>query len=70
MNRELLRGERIWLRAIEPGDVDFIYRMENDPSVWQVGNTLVPYSRFQIEQYALALQHDIFTEKQLRLIRS
>jgi diamine N-acetyltransferase len=53
---------------VEPGDVDFIYDMENDPDVWHVGNTVVPFSRFQIEQYALTAQHNIYAEKQLRLM--
>jgi diamine N-acetyltransferase len=68
MNRDILSGERIRLRAVEPGDVDVICRMENDTSVWHVGNTLVPFSRFQIEQYAISPQHDIHAEKQLRLM--
>jgi diamine N-acetyltransferase len=68
MNRDLLRGERIRLRAVEPGDVDVICLLENDTSVWHAGNTLVPFSRFQIEQYAIVSQHDIHTEKQLRLM--
>jgi len=63
-----MNGEKVRLRAVEPGDVDFIYQMENDPSVWHVGNTVVPFSRFQIEQYALTSQHNIFAEKQLRLM--
>ena len=64
----ILRGERIHLRAIEPGDLDFLYAIENDPEVWQVGNTLVPYSRYQLEQYILTTVHDLYTEKQLRLM--
>ena len=68
MNRGMLLGERIRLRAVEPRDVDFIYQMENDPTTWQVGNTIVPYSRFQIEQYVLASDHDLYAERQLRLM--
>lgn len=68
MSNNILNGENISLRAVEPGDVDFIYQMENDPAVWQVGNTIVPFSRFQIEQYALTSQHNIYAEKQLRLM--
>ena len=53
---------------MEPGDVDFIYQMENDPAIWHLGNTVVPFSRFQIEQYAFTSQHNIYAEKQLRLM--
>ena len=68
MIKEMLKGKNVCLRAVEPEDVDFIYQMENDPAVWHAGNTVVPYSRFQIEQYALTSQFNIYTDKQLRLM--
>jgi diamine N-acetyltransferase len=68
MSNNILRGENVRLRAVEPDDVDIIYEMENDPAIWHVGNTVVPFSRFQIEQYALTAQHNIYAEKQLRLM--
>ncbi len=68
MSKNVLNGDNIRLRAIEPCDLDFLYTMENDPEVWSVGNTLIPYSRHQLEQYILSTQHDLFTEKQLRLM--
>jgi diamine N-acetyltransferase len=68
MSNNALNGDNIRLRAIEPGDLDFLYTIENDPEIWLVGNTLIPYSRHQLEQYILSTQHDLFTEKQLRLM--
>ncbi|MCX6245419.1 MAG: GNAT family N-acetyltransferase [Bacteroidetes bacterium] len=68
MSKNILIGERTQLRAVEPGDLEFLYVIENDPEIWRVGNTLVPYSRHQLEQYILSTQHDIFSEKQLRLM--
>ena len=68
MNGNVLKGEHIQLRAIEPGDLEFIFHIENDPGTWRVGNTLVPFSRYQIEQYILTTQHDLYAEKQLRLM--
>jgi diamine N-acetyltransferase len=53
MTTNLLNGKNIRLRAIEPTDLDFIYTIENDPMIWRVGNTLIPYSRHQLEQYIL-----------------
>ena len=64
----LLEGYSVRLRAVEPADVDFIYTIENDTSVWHLGHTLLPYSRYQIEQYVLSTEHDIYSERQLRLI--
>jgi len=68
MSRNVLYGDNIKLRAIEPSDLDFMYAIENDSANWRVGNTLIPYSRHQIEQYILSSQHDLYAEKQLRLM--
>lgn len=61
-------GPNLLLRAPEPSDIDTIYRWENDISIWHLGNTLTPYSRFAIEQFVLNTDHDLFTTKQLRLM--
>ena len=66
--KNILQGKNIRLRAPEPEDVDVIHTMENDPSIWQFGNTLIPYSQYQIRQYVLSTQHDIYTEKQVRMM--
>jgi diamine N-acetyltransferase len=66
--KTLLSTENVRLRPVELTDVDFIYRLENDPANWGVSNTLVPFSRFQLEQYVLTTQHDIHAEKQLRMM--
>jgi diamine N-acetyltransferase len=63
-----LHAPRLRLRALEPADVDLLYTWENDPSVWNVSNTLTPFSRFQLEEYVLNAQNDIYATKQLRLI--
>jgi len=68
MSEDLLNGPNIRLRALEPGDVDLLYQWENDTSVWKVTNTLAPYSRFQIEEYVLNAQNNIFAARQLRLM--
>ena len=40
-----LKGEQVYLRALEPTDLDFLYKLENDTSVWEVSGTLKPYSK-------------------------
>lgn len=62
-----LKGENIYLRALEPNDLEFIYAMENDQSVWEVSNTHTPYSRFLVKQYLENAHQDIYEAKQLRL---
>lgn len=59
---------QITLRALEPIDVDTLYRWENDPEVWDVGCTLAPYSRKQLWDYIDNYDGDIFSAKQLRLM--
>jgi diamine N-acetyltransferase len=55
------------LRALEPEDLEFIYTIENDESIWTVSNTQTPYSRFLIKQYLENAHQDIYEAKQLRL---
>jgi diamine N-acetyltransferase len=62
-----LKGENIYLRALEPNDLEFIYAMENDQSIWEVSNTQTPYSRFLVKQYLENANQDIYEAKQLRL---
>lgn len=63
-----MKGKRISLRTPEPSDIDRLYAWENDTSVWRVSNTIVPYSRNDIEQFVLNTHHDIYAAKQLRLM--
>jgi diamine N-acetyltransferase len=62
-----LTGTSIYLRALEPEDLDFIYQIENDESIWEVSNTQTPYSKFLIRQYLENAYQDIYEAKQLRL---
>ena len=62
-----LKGENIYLRALEPNDLEFVYAMENDQSIWEVSNTQTPYSRFLVKQYLENAHQDIYEAKQLGL---
>jgi len=62
-----LQGNTLFLRALEPEDLDFIYTIENDQTIWNVSNTQTPYSKFLIRQYLENAHLDIFEAKQLRL---
>ncbi len=62
-----LKGDSIYLRALEPEDLEFIYAIENDETIWEVSNTQTPYSRFLIRQYLENAHQDIYEAKQLRL---
>ena len=64
-----LKNEIIKLRAVEPGDVDFLFDLENDPELWHVTQTSVPYSRYDLEQYVFSVdKQDIAAARQIRFV--
>lgn len=63
-----LKGNKICLRALEPEDLAFLYELENNPEIWEVSGTLVPYSRMLLATYLKNAHKDIFEAKQLRLV--
>jgi diamine N-acetyltransferase len=64
----LLKGNKITLRAIEPTDLEILYKWENDTTVWTVSDTVTPFSRHVLLQYIETCHLDIYTNKQLRLM--
>ncbi len=64
-----LEGKRVRLRALEPEDLDRLYRWENDATTWEQGCTLSPYSRYSLREYiASASTSDLYAMRQLRLM--
>lgn len=63
-----LENESIRLRALEPEDLDVLYRWENDSRLWKFGSTIAPYSKFALREYISESRHDIFQSRQLRLM--
>lgn len=59
---------RVTLRAMEPEDLDLLYRIENDNSLWNVGITNVPYSRYILRDFIASSTGDIYKDGQVRLI--
>ncbi len=64
----MLKKDNILLRIPELDDVNFILNMENDSSLWHLSNTHNPFSRFDIEQYVLSSNKDVYVAKQLRFM--
>ena len=56
------------LRAAEPEDLDLMYLVENDTSLWTVGSSNVPYSRYALRQFIEQTSNDINADKQVRLV--
>ncbi len=65
-----LKGKHIYLRALEPEDLDFVHHVENDETNWEISNTITPFSKYVITEYLANAHKDIFEVKQLRLVIS
>lgn len=61
-------GQDIRVRAIEPTDIDFLYRIENIPQVWNISWGDAPVSRQLLWDYINSYTADIYRDRQLRLI--
>jgi diamine N-acetyltransferase len=59
---------KIILRALEPYDLEILYRWENDQEIWKVSNTLAPFSNYILQKYIEDSHRDIYETKQLRLM--
>jgi len=63
-----LENENLLLRALEPEDLDILYKWENNTELWEYGSTLTPYSKFSLRDYLIDSLHGIFHSRQLRLM--
>ncbi|HNW70702.1 MAG TPA: GNAT family protein [Bacteroidales bacterium] len=63
-----MQNNRVNLRAVEPADIDFIYRLENDAHNMISAEQKEPVSRYAIEQYVLSVGDGFFTSGQMKLI--
>ena len=59
---------KVLLRALEPEDLDLLYGIENNPEVWDVSPTNVPYSRYVLHNYLANTVNDIYVDKQVRFV--
>lgn len=64
----LLNNEEIVLRALEPEDLDVLYKWENDASMWDTTNTVSPYSRFDLKRYIASSSKNIYEQNLLKLV--
>lgn len=64
----ILNDDTLILRALEPTDLDALYRWENDTALWAVGNSIAPFSRKSLWDYIESYTPDIYSCRQLRLM--
>ena len=58
----------IKLRKLEPDDLSWLYRWENDAAVWAESATHNPLSQKDLREYILSTTGDIYRDGQLRLM--
>ena len=68
LRKMLLENEKIKLRAVEPEDLDILYRWENNPDYWHAGELRTPHSKFELKQYILSAGKNIYENKQIRFM--
>lgn len=56
------------LRALEPSDLDMLYRLETDPEVWRVSWGEAPVSRQMLWDYITNYTADVYRDRQLRFM--
>ena len=64
----MMTTPEIRLRALEPEDLDLLYKIENDMTLWNVGATNVPYSRYTLHDYIATASNDIYVDRQVRMM--
>ncbi|MFK5890443.1 MAG: GNAT family N-acetyltransferase [Flavobacteriaceae bacterium] len=65
---KLLKGNNIYLRALEPEDLDFLESIENDTSLWEISGTVKPFSRDVLKAYIKNAKQDINIAQQFRFV--
>lgn len=63
-----LKGDIIYLRGLEPEDVELLYRWENNPEVWSISQTLKPFSKYTLKMFVDCASDDIYATRQLRMM--
>ena len=68
MNTTWLKDDIISLRTPEPEDLELMFAMENDTTLWSIGSATLPYSRYTLRTYLEQSRQDLFSERQARFV--
>ena len=64
----MLVSAEIKLRSLEDTDLDFLFSLENDKSLWAVSGTTEPFSLVQLANYISHAKQDIAIAEQFRFV--
>jgi diamine N-acetyltransferase len=63
-----MKYQKIILRALEPEDLELLYKWENNESYWVISNTITPFSKYTLKRYLKNSHKNIYETGQLRLM--
>jgi len=63
-----MKYKEIELRALEPEDLELLYKWENNRFYWAVSNTITPFSKYTLKRYLEDSHKNIYETGQLRLM--
>jgi len=64
----MLVSAEIKLRTLKDADLDFLFSLENDKSLWAVSGTTEPFSLVQLANYISHAKEDIAIAEQFRFV--
>ena len=64
----MLATAKITLRTLDSTDLDFLFGLENDKSLWKVSSTTEPFSLAQLANYIQHAKEDIAIAGQFRFV--
>ena len=64
----MLATAEIKLRTLKNTDLDFLFSLENDKSLWPVSGTTEPFSLAQLANYISYAKQDIAIAEQFRFV--
>ena len=64
----MLKEKEIELRTLESTDLDFLFGLENDRTLWKVSGTRTPFSEKQLANYICHAKEDIAIAGQFRFV--
>ena len=63
-----MKYKDIKLRALEPEDLELLYKWENNDAYWVISNTVSPFSKYTLKLYLENSHKNIYETGQLRLM--
>lgn len=66
----MLDLQTLYLRALEPNDIEVLFTIENDPVLQFYSSHNGPYSRFMLQRYIEQQHQSVYEQKQQRFVIS